>query len=410
VMSISSTHSDQPSAGTGEPPAAPEAGDGTLRVHGAPLSLQGLERRFGDVVAVQDLSLDIAAGEFVTLLGASGSGKTTTLLMIAGFQTPTRGSIVLDGKPVTNLPPHQRNMGMVFQSYALFPHKTVFENIAFPLRRRKLPRKEIAARVREALDLVHLGHTASRYPRELSGGQQQRIAVARATVYRPRLLLMDEPLSALDKNLREELQGEVRRIHRDLGTTVVYVTHDQDEALALSDRIVLMRDGSVEQDGPPDDVYRRPRTTYAAGFLGEINMLRGRLTATGPDGHAAVRLHHGADVAGTLADAGALKAGDDVAVAVRPEDLQLVEPGAPGSVRVAIEETAYLGRSVRCVGKFETGERCTLWVEPQRAGEVAASSDVAICWPAQAATVIDCRDAAQAEAAPAATADVAGAA
>jgi putative spermidine/putrescine transport system ATP-binding protein len=371
-------------SGSGTPQQA--GGESALSVHGAELSLQRLDKRFGGFAAVSALSLDVAAGEFITLLGASGSGKTTTLLMIAGFHRPDSGSIVLDGAPVTALPPYRRNMGMVFQNYALFPHKTVFENIAFPLRRRGLKRREIATRVDEALDLVHLGDTRSRYPSELSGGQQQRIAVARATVYRPRLLLMDEPLSALDKNLREELQGEIRRIHRDLGTTVVYVTHDQDEALALSDRIVLMRDGSIEQVGTPADVYDRPRTVYAANFLGEINVLHGRVRDAADDGRTTVQLTDGTVVSGT--SNGRLAAGAQVAVAVRPEALELSSHGDEG-VGVTVDETTFLGRSVRCSGRFATQEPCTMWLDPRSAGVVVGSTGVKVRWATEAATVID---------------------
>ena len=223
-------------------------------------------------------------GEFVTLLGPSGSGKTTTLRMIAGFTSPTGGSIEIDGQDMTRVPPHRRDVGMVFQNYALFPHMTAAQNVAFPLRMRKQSRAEIDRRVGDALDLVKLRHLADRYPRQLSGGQQQRIALARAVVFEPRLLLMDEPLGALDRKLREALQLEIIRISRELGATVLYVTHDQEEALVMSDRIAIFNEGRIEQLGSGEDLYDRPASLFVADFIGESNILRGRYEADGADG------------------------------------------------------------------------------------------------------------------------------
>jgi putative spermidine/putrescine transport system ATP-binding protein len=244
---------------------------------GASVELRELTKHYGDTVAVEGASLAVRPGEFVTLLGPSGSGKTTTLNMVAGFVQPTSGDISMDGRPIDALRPHRRNIGMVFQSYALFPHMTAFENVAFPLRRRKVPRPEVRRRVHEALELTGLGRFAERRPRELSGGQQQRVALARAIVFRPRLLLMDEPLGALDKKLRETLQLEIKRIHSELGITVIYVTHDQDEALVLSDQIAVFRDGRVEQLGAPTELYERPGSLFVASFLGESNVFPGRV-------------------------------------------------------------------------------------------------------------------------------------
>lgn len=234
-----------------------------------------------DTAAIEDLNLGIEAGEFLTLLGPSGSGKTTTLMLLAGFEAPTSGQIRLDSKPIQNLPPHQRNMGVVFQSYSLFPHMTVAENVAFPLTVRKVPAADIDRRVKEALGKVQLQAYAQRKPVQLSGGQQQRVALARALVFEPRLVLMDEPLSALDKKLREEMQLEIRRLHRDLGVTMVFVTHDQAEAMTLSDRIAVFNQGRITQLGTPSHLYRNPANPFVAGFLGDNNLLHG-VQAGGP--------------------------------------------------------------------------------------------------------------------------------
>jgi spermidine/putrescine ABC transporter ATP-binding subunit len=240
---------------------------------GASVSLTDLKKTFDRTNAVDGVSLDIRSGEFLTLLGPSGSGKTTTLMMIAGFEMPTAGDIAIDGKSVVAMPPYRRNIGMVFQNYALFPHLTVEENIGFPLKQRGVPKAERVKLVGEALELVHLPGYGARYPRQLSGGQQQRVALARAIVFQPRLLLMDEPLGALDKQLRENLQLEMRRLHADLGITFIYVTHDQEEALTMSDRIAVMNDGKVAQVGRPEDLYDRPSSRFVAGFIGESNFL-----------------------------------------------------------------------------------------------------------------------------------------
>jgi putative spermidine/putrescine transport system ATP-binding protein len=229
----------------------------------------------GETLVVKNLNLNIRAGEFLTLLGPSGSGKTTTLLMLAGFETPTHGRIFLDGRPIDNVPPHKRNIGMVFQNYALFPHMTVEENLRFPLEVRRMSRAEMQTRIGRALEMVKLSGLGSRRPNQLSGGQQQRVALARALVFEPKLVLMDEPLGALDKQLREHMQLEVKHIHRGLGVTVVYVTHDQSEALTMSDRIAVFNDGEIEQLATPDDLYERPQNSFVAQFIGENNRLRG---------------------------------------------------------------------------------------------------------------------------------------
>ena len=244
-------------------------------MNGAVVSISDLQKKYGAVGAVHGVSLDIAAGEFLTLLGPSGSGKTSTLMMIAGFETPTAGDITIDGRSVVGVSPHKRNIGMVFQNYALFPHLTVAENIGFPLKQRGVGKAERARLVGDALELVHLPGYGGRYPKQLSGGQQQRVALARAIVFQPRLLLMDEPLGALDKQLRESMQLEMRRLHGELGITFIYVTHDQEEALTMSDRIAVMNEGRIAQLGPPEALYDRPCSRFVASFLGESNFLPG---------------------------------------------------------------------------------------------------------------------------------------
>ena len=247
------------------------------------LSLRNIVKSYdGRVNAVDDVSIDIAKGEFLTFLGPSGSGKTTTLMMIAGFEEPTAGAIELEGEDLTRRKSYERNIGVVFQNYALFPHMTVERNVAFPLRMRRFPRDRQAARVGEILDLVGLGSFAGKYPRELSGGQQQRVALARGLVFNPDVLLLDEPLGALDKSLREQMQVELKRIHREVGITMVYVTHDQTEAMTMSDRVAVFSHGKLEQVAPPLEVYHRPRTRFVGEFIGDSNIFAGTVDASRP--------------------------------------------------------------------------------------------------------------------------------
>ena len=235
--------------------------------------LDGLFKRYGEAVALDGISLVVEPGEFVSLLGPSGSGKTTTLNLIAGFAKPTAGDILMDGRPIAELPPHRRDIGVVFQHYALFPQLTASENVAFPLRRRRVPKPEIRERVTSALEMVELEGLEDRHPRELSGGQQQRVALARAIVFNPRVLLMDEPLGALDRKLRDSLQRQIKRLHQELGITFVYVTHDQDEAMSLSERVAVFNNGRIEQIGTPVELYEQPNSRFVAEFLGESNVL-----------------------------------------------------------------------------------------------------------------------------------------
>jgi len=236
-----------------------------------------LSKHYGPVIALDRVSIDVHEGEFVSLLGPSGSGKTTLLTLIAGLATPDSGQLWINEQEATYLPIQKRDLGMVFQNYALFPHLSVAENIAFPLRMRETPEAEIRTRVREALETIRLGHVADRLPQALSGGQQQRVALARCLVYKPSIILMDEPLGALDRNLREEMQYEIKELHRSLGTTIIYVTHDQDEAMTMSDRVCLMQSGGIVQLGTPQDLYFHPTTEFAAAFLGDSNFLDGKL-------------------------------------------------------------------------------------------------------------------------------------
>jgi spermidine/putrescine ABC transporter ATP-binding subunit len=334
------------------------------------VEMRGVSKRYGTgALAVDDLSLQIDEGEFLTLLGPSGSGKTTALMLLAGFEELTAGEILVRGRSVAALPPEKRDIGMVFQNYALFPHLRVLDNVAFPLRMRGLARAEIARRARETLHAVHLDGFEDRLPRQLSGGQQQRVALARALVYRPSLLLMDEPLAALDKKLREEMQGELKAIQRDLGVTTLHVTHDQQEALALSDRIAIMRSGGLVQVGAPIDLYDRPVDRFTAEFLGEANVLEGRVVAT-RDGLVRVRVADRLEVAAERrAD---VSVGQRVGVMIRPEAIQARERGEgglnewPGLVR----EAAFLGDVVRCV--VEVAEAVTVKVVTQYRKDEAA--------------------------------------
>src|SRR5437588_1748004 len=304
--------------------------------HVADIRLSNLRKRFDDVVAVDDLSLEIERGRFFALLGPSGCGKTTTLRMIGGFEEPTSGRIELGDRDVAALPPYKRDVNTVFQSYALFPHLSVFENVAFGLRRQKVRGQELQKRVHEALELVGLGMLAKRKPRQLSGGQQQRIALARALVNHPRVLLLDEPLGALDLKLRKQMQLELKRIQHEVGVTFVHVTHDQEEAMTMADAIAVMNSGRIEQLGSPRELYERPRTAFVAGFLGISNLLPGVVSGTG-----AVRL----DGAGEIRVAAALPSeGSRVRIGVRPEKLRVGEHHL-NALQGTVFERAYIGLS-----------------------------------------------------------------
>jgi spermidine/putrescine ABC transporter ATP-binding subunit len=335
--------------------------DGISTGHGAAVQLTALEKRYESVAAVAGVSLDVRSGEFLTLLGPSGSGKTTTLMMIAGFEMPTGGDIAIDGRSVIGLPPYKRNIGMVFQNYALFPHLTVADNIGFPLRQRGVPRAERTKLVGEALELVHLPGYGNRYPRQLSGGQQQRVALARAVVFQPRLLLMDEPLGALDKQLRENLQLEMRRLHADLGITFVYVTHDQEEALTMSDRIAVMNEGKVAQVGRPEELYDRPASRFVAGFIGESNFLPA--VVRGVEDGTVVAECEGTVVRGLTGSRPGR--GEHVVLATRPERMRFVDgdwsPAVPHNrLRVSVTEAVFAGERCRYLLRAADGTAIVL--------------------------------------------------
>ena len=298
------------------------------------LSLENVEKTFGSVRAVDGLSLDIRENEFFALLGASGSGKTTLLRMLAGFETPTGGRILLDGKDVSQVPPNLRPINLMFQSYALFPHMSVSQNIAYGLEMEKLPKREIKERVAEMLEIIQLSHLANRKPDQLSGGQRQRVALGRALVKRPRLLLLDEPLGALDKKLRGEMQLELKRIQDEFGITFIIVTHDQEEALVMADRVAILKDGGLLQCGTPHEIYEQPNSQFSADFIGVMNFFRGGLKDDG------LRAEDGRSIRATLPEG--LETGD-VVFAVRPERLRIGEQGAENTFEGRVIATAYHG-------------------------------------------------------------------
>lgn len=323
----------------------------TTDVHGEAVRLNHVVKRFGGFTAVDEVSLEVESGQFLTLLGPSGSGKTTILSMIAGFETPTSGSISIGTRRVDTLHPEQRGVGLVFQNYALFPHMTVAQNVAFPLRMRGLGQREIAPRVERALDQVQLGDQANKKPGQLSGGQQQRVALARALVYEPTVLLMDEPLGALDRRLREVVKLELVHLHRLIATTIIYVTHDQDEALTMSDRIAVMRSGQIVQIGSPREIYERPQDEFVAQFVGESTLLRGTLVSS--DGNRRrVKLASGevvvAESARPLAD------GVPVQLVLRPEKLRIL-PLPHDGLHATIADAIYLGDSMRYEVRLDDG-------------------------------------------------------
>jgi putative spermidine/putrescine transport system ATP-binding protein len=302
----------------------------------------------GTITAVDDVSFEIARGEFVTLLGPSGSGKTTTLMMLAGFEAPTSGTISLAGTDLVRLQPWQRNIGMVFQNYALFPHMTVERNVAFPLRMRRVASDDVRRRVGELLELVGLSAFARRRPRELSGGQQQRVALARGLVFRPDLLLLDEPLGALDKNLREQMQVEIKRIHREVGTTMIYVTHDQSEAMTMSDRVAVFNHGRVEQIAAPLDIYRRPATRFVGEFIGESNFFAATVTTRDPP---RARIEGFGEIG--INPSKTLLPGSQVDLLLRPERIRLGQDASACDVTVpmTVETIINYGSSALCIGR-----------------------------------------------------------
>jgi spermidine/putrescine ABC transporter ATP-binding subunit len=338
------------------------------------VSVSALSKHYGSVVAVNRVSLEVREGEFISLLGPSGSGKTTLLMMIAGFELPDSGQITIGGRDMTRVDPNHRNLGMVFQKYALFPHMSVTENIAFPLRMRKVRKDDITERVASALKMVRLEGYGGRQISQLSGGQQQRVALARATVFNPPVILMDEPLGALDKKLREHMQIEIKQLQRQLGATVIYVTHDQQEALTMSDRVAVMNHGVIEQLSSPRELYDRPASIFVADFVGDTNLLPGIVDAIG-EGVASLRLASGELVSGLVAEnaAGTLAIGRPAILSVRPEKIRMVDAGGAG-LRVREAETVYAGSETSLVGiTFDSRPFKLLVSQPPSSREVSVA-------------------------------------
>ena len=350
------------------------------------ISLRGVTKRFGPVTVIEDLDLDIARGHFYALLGPSGCGKTTTLRMIGGFELPTAGRIFLGSEDVTDRPPHKREVNTVFQSYALFPHLSVEKNVAFGLQRRKVAKADVTSRVAEALETVQMQEFAQRKPAQLSGGQQQRVALARALVNRPRALLLDEPLGALDLRLRRQLQVELKRIQQEVGITFIHVTHDQEEAMSMADTIAVMNGGCIEQAGSAEELYETPQTKFVANFLGTSNLVEATLRSN-QGGVAAVRTHDGADLS-LPADRVGPHHGDEVAIGVRPEKLAITRANAqhsPGAnvLRGKVEVSSFLGIVVQYVVRAAGGEELTVICQNDDGtgqAEFAAGQDVELAW------------------------------
>ena len=355
-------------------------------VGGRSVEVRDLWKSYGSAVfAVRGVSFDLLPGEFLSLLGPSGSGKTSTLMMVAGFETPSRGEIRVGGIDIAGQPPDRRNFGVVFQGYALFPHMTVLDNVAFPLRMRGLPARERRKRAGEMIEKVGLSPFAARLPRQLSGGQQQRVALARALVFEPNALLLDEPLGALDRKLREEMQAEIKAIQQRVGISILFVTHDQEEAMSMSDRIAVMADGRIVQLGTPAEVYLHPRTAFVAGFLGDTNMLPGILCGT-EAGQAVMRFGDGTVGRACLPAAGVPAPGRPVTVSLRPERVRLSRTG--GAVAGMVESCTFLGRHARYVVRAlgQTVAVSTADWSPGTA--LPAGAPVSLGWAAEDAQIL----------------------
>lgn len=338
----------------------------------------------GRTRVVCDLDLDIARGEFLTLLGPSGSGKTTTLMMLAGFEAPTVGTILLAGNDITHLPPHKRGIGVVFQNYALFPHMSVADNVAYPLKVRGVAAADIKKKVDAALDMVKLGGFGARRPAQLSGGQQQRVAFARALVFEPELVLLDEPLGALDKQLRERMQDELKQLHRRIGVTMVYVTHDQSEALTMSDRIAVFNEGRIQQLAPPGLLYEAPESLFVAEFVGENNRLEGTVAGEDPSG-VRIRLADGTML--LSGDRRSLAVGTPVVVSIRPERIEIDGVDAPNRLPAVVDRAIFHGDSMRVVLRLPSGAELVVKLPNARSIRLAANgAAVQACFG-----VADCR-------------------
>jgi spermidine/putrescine transport system ATP-binding protein len=347
---------------------------------------QNVSRRFGKVIAVDAVSLGVFFGEFLTLLGPSGCGKTTLLRMIAGFEIPDTGRVILGGRDVTDLPPYRRDVTTVFQQYALFPHMNVFDNVAFGLERRRVAADEIKRRVGQSLEMVRLDGMGDRRSTELSGGQQQRVALARALVLEPKVLLLDEPLAALDLKLRKQMQVELKGLQRRLGISFVYVTHDQEEALTMSDRVVVMNAGRIEQLGRAEEIYERPLTEFVAGFIGISNIIEGTVESSG-DQVSLINLGH----ATVAVEGNQVSRGERVRVMVRPEKIRLSFNGSGGAIQGKIESAVYLGDSTQWRVVLESGQAITALEqnrEPFRASQDRVGQRVSVSWEPDSAVIL----------------------
>jgi spermidine/putrescine transport system ATP-binding protein len=359
------------------------------------VQLERVIKRFGAVTAVHDVSLEVRQGEVLALLGPSGCGKTTTLRMIAGFEDPDMGLVRIKGRVVNDVPTYRRNLGMVFQHYALFPHMSVFDNVAFGLRMRRVPRGEVRRMVADAMALVRLEGLEARFPSELSGGQQQRVALARAVVTKPAVLLLDEPLGALDKKLREQMQIEIRALQQALGITTVFVTHDQEEALTLSDRIAVMEQGEIVQIGTPTEIYERPRSRFVSDFIGVSNFLAGRVVEHAVEG-ILVELEDADECRLRVAGANSLRPGERVEVAVRPEKIRLVPARAPGTNALPgrVDNVVYLGAVTYYYVRVAANVRLTVMEQnqaPRSRGGYAVGDTVYAVWDAEGALPLPAR-------------------
>lgn len=351
------------------------------------IALMGLSKTYGPVTALHPIDLSVVKGEFLTLLGPSGSGKTTLLNLIAGATGPTTGTILLDGRDITRMPPRERGIGMVFQNYALMPHMNVFDNVAYPLRCRRQSAKTIREKVTEALERVGLRGFEDRKPRQLSGGQQQRVGIARCIVYSPAIIMMDEPLGALDKNLREQMQGEIKRLHKELGTTLIYVTHDQEEALNMSDRICLMRMGGIAQLGTPDELYFHPRNRFVAEFIGESNLINGRVV-----GKDKVSIVGNRPIAVSSKES---TEGSELLLMIRPERVCISGideriPNGSNALDGQVASTSFIGGITRVTVKSDNGLNISAKIMSNRAdSRPVPGARVRLCWSAVDMVVVD---------------------
>ncbi len=350
------------------------------------VELRNVNKIYGANHVVKDLNLDVYEGEFLTLLGSSGCGKTTSLRMIAGFEEPTSGTIKVEGESIENKEPFERNVNTVFQSYALFPHMTIFDNVAYGLKMKKTPKKEIYDRVMEMLELVQLGGFEKRYPSQLSGGQKQRVAIARALINQPRVLLLDEPLGALDLKLRKQMQLELKRLQRKLNITFIYVTHDQEEALSMSDRIAIMHDGVLEQIAQPEDIYEKPATKFVATFIGETNLFEGCISSINGS-EAAVTL----EVGTAMAHGSDYRPGEMVAISVRPERMKYSSVPVEGfSIAGAVKEQVYVGSVLKTIVQLQNGSE--IKIERLAGQQLPKDGAVYLYWEKEDAKLIHSAD------------------